>query len=116
VGEQAVALATNWNGTPHYVALRSLAEGFKQGLPNSVAAGLPLVLVFASDVGKLVGDILRLEMDVANDVVSIDGIELQEFDYIDVGSIIEPAYVVPTVVKSLVFPDGLVDSRAELVG
>jgi ethanolamine utilization protein EutA len=115
-GEQAVALATNWNGTPHYGALRSLAEGFKQGLPNSVAAGLPLVLVFASDVGKLVGDILRLEMDVANDVVSIDGIELQEFDYIDVGSIIEPAYVVPTVVKSLVFPDGLVDSRAELVG
>jgi ethanolamine utilization protein EutA len=114
-GEQAVALATNWNGTPHYGALRSLAEGFKQGLPNSVAAGLPLVLVFASDVGKLVGDILRLEMDVANDVVSIDGIELQEFDYIDVGTIIEPAYVVPTVVKSLVFPDGLVDSRAELV-
>jgi hypothetical protein len=32
-----------------------------------------------------------------------------------VGTIIEPAYVVPTVVKSLVFPDGLVDSRAELI-
>lgn len=115
-GEQPVALATNWNGTPHYGALRNLAEGVKLGLPSSIAAGLPLVLVFASDVGKLVGDILRQELGVANDVVSIDGIELQEFDYIDVGAIIEPAYVVPTVVKSLVFPDGLVDSRAELVG
>ena len=115
-GEQAVALATNWNGTPHYGALRNLAEGFRQGLPNSITAGLPLVFVFTSDVGKLVGDILRLEMGIANDVVSIDGIELQDFDYIDVGTIIEPAYVVPTVVKSLVFPDGLVDSRAELVG
>jgi ethanolamine utilization protein EutA len=114
-GEQAVALATNWNGTPHYGALRNLAEGFLLGMRNTVAAGLPLVLVFSSDVGKLVGDILRHEMAVTNDVVSIDGIELQDFDYIDVGTVIEPSYVVPTVVKSLIFPEG-VDSRAELVG
>ncbi len=114
-GEQPVALATNWNGTPHYGALRNLAEGFLLGMSNTVAAGLPLVLVFTSDVGKVVGDIMRLEMAVTNDVISIDGIDLQDFDYIDVGTIIEPSHVVPTVIKSLVFPEGI-DSRAELTG
>ena len=114
-GEQPVALATNWNGTPHYGALRNLAEGFLLGMSNTVAAGLPLVLVFTSDVGKVVGDIMRMEMAVTNDVISIDGIELHDFDYIDVGTVIEPSYVVPTVVKSLVFPEGI-DSRAELIG
>jgi ethanolamine utilization protein EutA len=113
-GEQPVALATNWNGTPHYGALRNLAEGLLLGMSNTIAAGLPLVLVFTSDVGKVVGDIMRLELAVTNDVISIDGIELQDFDYIDVGTVIEPSYVVPTVIKSLVFPEGI-DSRAELV-
>ena len=114
-GEQPVALATNWNGTPHYGALRNLAEGFLLGMSNTVAAGLPLILVFTSVVGMVVGDIMRMEMAVTNDVISIDGIELHDFDYIDVGTVIEPSYVVPTVVKSLVFPEGI-DSRAELVG
>lgn len=83
-------------------------------MPNTIASGLPLVLVFTSDVGKLVGEILRRELAVTNDVVSIDSIELQDFDFIDVGEIIHPSYVVPTVVKSLVFPVGI-DQRAELV-
>jgi ethanolamine utilization protein EutA len=82
-------------------------------MSNTIAAGLPLVLVFTSDVGKVVGDIMRLEMAVTNDVISIDGIELHDFDYIDVGKVIEPSYVVPTVIKSLVFPEGI-DSRAEM--
>jgi len=37
-------------------------------------------------------------------VISIDGIELQEFDFIDIGEVIRPAMAVPVVVKSLVFP------------
>ena len=37
-------------------------------------------------------------------MISLDGIELQEFDYIDIGAMILLAQVVPVVVKSLVFP------------
>jgi ethanolamine utilization protein EutA len=36
--------------------------------------------------------------------VSIDGLQLLELDYIDVGEVVQPANVVPVVVKSLTFP------------
>ena len=39
-----------------------------------------------------------------NPVISIDGIMLSEFDYIDIGEIIPSSGAVPVVIKSLVFP------------
>ena len=37
-------------------------------------------------------------------VVSIDGLELKEFDYIDIGAILDTSGAVPVVIKSLIFP------------
>ena len=102
-GEQAVALALDWNGTPRHESLHRLASGIALGFAASLAAGLPLVLVFQHDFGKLVGSLLLEDFEV-RDIVSIDGIELAEFDFIDIGELIKPAHVVPVVVKSLVFP------------
>jgi ethanolamine utilization protein EutA (predicted chaperonin) len=104
-GEQAVAVAVNWSGEPRYSLLRNLAAGIVGGLPRTIASGLPIVLVFAHDFGKLIGGIIREEFASSADIISIDGIELQEFDYIDIGAMIYPSQVVPVVVKSLVFPE-----------
>jgi len=41
---------------------------------------------------------------VANPIVSIDGIVLKEFDFIDIGALLETSGAVPVVIKSLVFP------------
>src|SRR6266851_7389703 len=104
-GEQPVAIAINWSGEPRYAVLRNLAAGIVQALPRTIAAGLPIVVVFANDFGKLIGGIMREEFVGDTDVISIDGIELQEFDYIDIGAMLYPSKVVPVVVKSLVFPE-----------
>jgi ethanolamine utilization protein EutA len=104
-GDQPIALAVDWNGMPRYPLLRNLAEGIVRGLPKTLAAGLPLVVVFNNDFGALIGEIVRDEFKVKNDIISIDTIGLQEFDYIDIGEVIYPAHVVPVVVKSLVFPE-----------
>jgi ethanolamine utilization protein EutA len=112
-GEQPIALALNWAGTPRYQLLRNIAEGIVRGIPKTIEEGLPVILVFVHDFGKLVGDILREEFAVKNDVISIDSIYLQEFDYIDIGEVIYPANVVPVVVKSLVFPK-VVNPTAEV--
>jgi ethanolamine utilization protein EutA len=37
-------------------------------------------------------------------VISIDGIDLREFDYVDIGEILPASGAVPVVIKSLVFP------------
>ena len=104
-GEDTVALAFEWDGLPRYAQLRNIAEGVRLAAPKSISAGFPLILVFTGDFGKLVGDAMKLDMGLPNPIISIDNLELQEFDYIDIGDMIYPARVVPVVVKSLVFPE-----------
>jgi ethanolamine utilization protein EutA len=102
-GETPLALAFRWRGDPLYARLRALAEGICQGLPQAVQRGLPLVLLFDHDVGKTLGEILKQELGVPGAVVSIDGMQLRELDYVDIGEVIQPTDVVPVVIKSLLF-------------
>jgi ethanolamine utilization protein EutA len=51
-------------------------------------------------------------MKIDNAIVSIDGLELNEFDYVDIGRMLDTSGAVPVVIKSLVFPQASV--RAEL--
>ena len=64
----------------------------------------PLMFVFDTDIGGLLGLHLNQELKVDVPVVSIDGIELREFDYIDIGAMLETTGAVPVVIKSLIFP------------
>ncbi len=102
--DQAVALAIPWHGEPHYSRLRSLAEGLALALDNNSA--LPLILMVDGDVGKTLGHILADELQVLRPVISVDGVKLQELDYVDIGKMVEPASVVPIVIKSLLFAAG----------
>ena len=43
-------------------------------------------------------------MKIANAIVSIEGLELKEFDYIDIGAMLDASGAVPVVIKSLLFP------------
>jgi ethanolamine utilization protein EutA len=65
---------------------------------------MPLVLVGDGDVGGLVGLHLVEEARVNAPVVSIDGITMQAFDFVDIGALLEASGAVPVVIKSLVFP------------
>ena len=56
------------------------------------------------DVGGLLGIHLREEMHITNAIVSVDGLELKEFDYIDIGTMLPTSGAVPVVIKSLIFP------------
>ena len=103
-GQQPVALALPWRGEPSYQSLRALACGIADAMPRSLAAGLPLVVALAADVGWSLGGILSEELSVKADLVTIDGLDLVELDYVDIGEMIQPANVVPVVVKSLAFP------------
>ena len=56
------------------------------------------------DVGGLMGIHLREEIALDNPIVSVDGLELKEFDYIDIGAMLPASGAVPVVIKSLIFP------------
>jgi ethanolamine utilization protein EutA len=98
-----VALALRWSGSPTYRRLRAFAEGITGGLGRRVAAGLRVYLMIDGDIALTLGTILRDELAVANDLLILDGIDLRDFDFVDLGRIRRPSNTVPVTIKSLVF-------------
>jgi ethanolamine utilization protein EutA len=105
-GDQPVAVATPWCGSATFHRLRSLCRGLIAGLRPVLDEGHPLVLVVDGDIGGLVGIHCRQEEGLQNPIISIDGIELKEFDYVDIGEGLQATGAVPVVIKSLLFPSG----------
>lgn len=102
--ENPIALGFRWGGSATFWRLDAFCRGVVKALRNTLDQGHPLVLVSDSDVGGLIGLHLREELEIPESVVSIDGIDLREFDYIDIGEILPSSGSVPVVIKSLVFP------------
>jgi ethanolamine utilization protein EutA len=102
-GESPLALAFPWRGDPSHGRLHAVAAGICQALPRTLAEGMPLVLLVDGDVGKSLGRVILHEVAAQADVIAIDGVQLKEFDYVDIGSVIELTNVVPVIIKSLLF-------------
>jgi ethanolamine utilization protein EutA len=112
-GESPVALCYRWKGSATYARLDAFCRGITAGLANVLKQGLPLILVGDGDVGGLIGIHCREETRLSNAIVSIDGIVLKEFDFIDIGALLETSGAVPVVIKSLVFPGSAALGRAK---
>ncbi len=103
-GDQPVAAFVPWRGSATFDRLDAFCRGVAAGLGGVIARGQPIVLAGDGDVGGLIGIHLREETKIASPIVSIDGLELKEFDYIDIGAMLESSGAVPVVIKSLLFP------------
>jgi len=97
-----VAVSLGWGGAPTHARLRALAEGLVAG---QRAAGVArLVVALDADVASSVGRIATTELGVAaGTLLCLDNLDLADLDYVDMGRPVEPAKVVPVVVKSLLF-------------
>jgi ethanolamine utilization protein EutA len=112
-GERAVALCYRWKGSATFARLEAFCRGIAAGLASVLERGLPLILVGDGDVGGLIGIHCREETRLPNPIVSIDGIALKEFDFIDIGALLETSGAVPVVIKSLVFPGSAAVGRVK---
>jgi ethanolamine utilization protein EutA len=112
-GEQPVAVCYRWGGSAMFRRLDDFCKGVAKGLSAQLAKGHPLILVGDGDIGGLVGIHALEEAKIANPIVSIDGIVLKEFDFIDIGAMLETSGAVPVVIKSLVFPTTSALGRVE---
>ena len=103
-GRQPVALAFHWEGSATFARLQGFCGAVAEGLRPVLDKGHPLLLVNDGDIGGILGLHFKEEMKLDKPIISVDGIALQEFDYIDVGALIPSSGAVPVVIKSLVFP------------
>src|SRR5262249_15932502 len=102
-GESPVALSFPWRGDPSHERLDAVAARICAALPRTGDENMPLVLLIAGEVGKSLGARVLNEVAPAAEVIAIDAVQLKEFDYVDIGSVIEPINVVPIIIKSLLF-------------
>lgn len=101
--DRSVALAVRWSGPATYERIRAFCRGVLSSMGSRVGQVQPLILVLDNDLGGLVGLHLRNVVGEARTIVSIDGIDLRDFDYLDIDAVIPSSGVVPVVIKSLVF-------------
>jgi ethanolamine utilization protein EutA len=94
------ALGFHLHGLPEYEFLDTIVEASINGWAHA-GGNRPLVLAFESDVAMNTG---RMATErVEEPVIAVDGVDLEQFGYIDIGDLLEDTNAVPLTVKSLVF-------------
>jgi len=104
VGE--VALAFRWQGLPSYTRVAAFAQGIEAGLAEWIGKDRAVFIVLDGDIAHTLGILLKEEGKMDNEILVIDGILLQDFDFIDIGRMLEPSHTVPVTIKSLIFGQG----------
>ena len=100
-----IVLAFHWEGSPEFERIETLAEGIRAALANRISRGKPIYVILDADIALNLGTILREDFKIDNEVMVIDGLELWDFDYVDLGRMRMPSRTVPVTIKSLVFRD-----------
>ena len=89
-----------------YACIRDLAEGLYRGMQSYLRYRGVLIVVVGADCGKALGQCLDIVSNHHIELVCVDQIDVDEGDYIDIGTPIMGGRVVPVVVKTLVFEKG----------
>ncbi|MGH9108479.1 MAG: ethanolamine ammonia-lyase reactivating factor EutA [Acidimicrobiales bacterium] len=99
----AVALAVAWDGLPEHGRLRALADGIRAGTAG-LAPGTVLVVAVDRDLAATLGRVMVEESGFDDrTIVCLDHLDLADLDHLDIARPVQPAHVVPVVVKSLLF-------------
>ena len=111
-----LVLAFHWQGAPDYSRIRAFADGLCKALAARIERGRPIYVILDSDIAMSLGAIIHDELEPGVDLVVLDGLQLWDFDSVDIGRLRKPSMTVPVTIKSLIFSDVLDDlHRHELV-
>jgi ethanolamine utilization protein EutA len=98
-----VAVAFTFAGDPEHYRLKLLAQAIMRALAPTGRRAEPLLMLIDGDIGRTIGQLMHRELGLVGPMVSIDGVQLQDLDFVDIGELISPPGVVPVVIKSLLF-------------
>ncbi len=102
--EPGLAIALSLQDRATYPLLSGVATEIAGLVACAREPEAPLFLIVDADVAKSLGGILKEELDVPGAVIAIDGIDVGDLDYVDVGRPLGVSESLPVTVKSLVFP------------
>ncbi|WP_342455770.1 ethanolamine ammonia-lyase reactivating factor EutA [Caloramator sp. Dgby_cultured_2] len=73
------------------------------GLRKVVENKLPLIVIVENDFAKALGHSIFNKLNKNHDVICIDGIKVENGDFVDIGKPVSSGRVVPVVIKTLLF-------------
>ena len=103
-----LALALGLEGVPNYKFIRRVAEGIAAVVNDAEDLSDPdlnVFLILDMDVAKSLGGILKEEIQIAPEVIAVDGIDVGDLDFIDVGNAMGVTEVIPVTIRSFMFPE-----------
>ncbi|HTM11010.1 MAG TPA: ethanolamine ammonia-lyase reactivating factor EutA [Verrucomicrobiae bacterium] len=104
-----LALSLSLDGALDYKTIRAIAEAVAAVCDVNDGDRSPLYLALDLDVAKSLGGILKEELQFEREIIAIDGIEVGDLDFIDIGEPMGITEVIPVTVKSLMFPGTKLD-------
>ena len=101
--EEHFILAMPGKRNPGYMEMKRAAASIRQIMDRVQPPGEPILLVIESDIAKAMGQMIRQQPDLKRQVVAIDGIHVEDGEYVDMGKPMMNGMVIPVVVKTLIF-------------
>ncbi len=102
-GQDTMVLGMKGEANPSYPALKRLAGCIAQAMDAALAAGAPLLVVVQQDIAKALGVSIGQLLKGRRKIAVLDGIQLNQQDYMDFGRPAMNGLVIPVVVKTLIF-------------
>lgn len=100
---ECFVLAMNGISNPGYSEVKTLARCLGESFRSVLKENIPALVVMEQDMAKALGLFLEAELESSHRLVCIDGIKVEQGDYVDIGRGVMGGLVIPVVVKTLLF-------------
>ncbi|MDP2731324.1 MAG: ethanolamine ammonia-lyase reactivating factor EutA [Dehalococcoidales bacterium] len=100
---QGMGFSLSLDGQLDYPYLRKVAEALSAVVKESDNQRAPLFVILDIDVAKALGGVIKEELKLPQEVITVDGIKVGDLDYLDIGRPMGVTEVMPVTVKSLIF-------------
>jgi len=98
-----IALAMAGEQDPDYPTVCRAAECLASEMDAALPKDKPLIVILEHDMAKVLGMAMRRVLGDRRKVICIDGIKVEQGDYVDMGRPVLDGLVIPIVVKTLLF-------------